>query len=422
MDDFAAQLKEWNDQEQQPLVRSILAEFSSEEISPEAAEQGERARRELSCPQFQESFRARTEKTWQAFSEKNEEILRLLSENEAHENDEEILETLCGILYILFPEFPFAVKQDKDEDPYELVLQVMANAALFRAMMYFRSREPEELKKDWKITVGSYADRKAEEEMGDMVITGEDVLAVVSENEDDTVSLELYCEKLLTKDPDEAWNTLFVLTDEVLGDVPTLALIDRLSVLSEEPKEDAVPLCLLPEKLEERGYQVMVTAEQYLDDFRATILNSDPGPDGSDPAQRPNAEIRQDVYYIMSNFWYLQKEYRSGLVGSMDILHDCGAVAGFLFFSLEPFADSNEAGDEIERLEKLLEKEAGEETFTDIGNAEGRYWGYLDLIAWDLDAVLEAAARIFQERPSRYCGFQVFRPDTQPVMLRGTIR
>ena len=54
---------------------------------------------------------------------------------------------------------------------------------------------------------------------------------------------------------------------------------------------------------------------------------------------------------------------------------------------------------------------------TFLGGATGLYYGYLDLIAWDLPAVLDAAREFFAGTDMAWGGFHVFRRDVGAVRL-----
>lgn len=60
---------------------------------------------------------------------------------------------------------------------------------------------------------------------------------------------------------------------------------------------------------------------------------------------------------------------------------------------------------------------AGEDAVTFLGGATGLYYGYLDLIAWDLPAVLDAAREFFAGTDLAWGGFHVFRRDVGAVCL-----
>ena len=70
-----------------------------------------------------------------------------------------------------------------------------------------------------------------------------------------------------------------------------------------------------------------------------------------------------------------------------------------------------------EALEQAILQTAGAESVTFLGGATGLACGYLDFVAWDLMAVLEAAQAFLQKSPLQWASFQTFRQEAQPVTL-----
>ena len=104
----------------------------------------------------------------------------------------------------------------------------------------------------------------------------------------------------------------------------------------------------------------------------------------------------------------------------MDILHADGVVAGFLCYPFDGF-DVEDRSQKIfdfrDKLEWTLLEQAGDDALTLIGGATGIYTGYVDFIAWDLHAVLNAAAEFFQESDLSWASFHVFRREVGTIRL-----
>lgn len=64
-----------------------------------------------------------------------------------------------------------------------------------------------------------------------------------------------------------------------------------------------------------------------------------------------------------------------------------------------------------------IEAEAGTDSFLFTGGASGVYYGYLDFIAWDLKAVLDAAVSVFGRTGIDWVMFHSFRLDAEGIML-----
>lgn len=142
------------------------------------------------------------------------------------------------------------------------------------------------------------------------------------------------------------------------------------------------------------------------------------GEEDGDPA----AGWRMDIIVGSSCCPNLLGDYIQGEGKSMDELHRRGAVAGSLYYPLEGFSGPDPTQQHFafrDALEGVLKRQAGEAAFTLIGGASGVRCGYVDLIAWDLPAVLNAAAEFFQDRALPWASFHVFRKEVPAVRLVG---
>ena len=102
---------------------------------------------------------------------------------------------------------------------------------------------------------------------GELQVQAEDVL-VWTEPREDRVSLALYCEKLLPlmkAEEDKVWWLLCTLTDQVLGEVSSIALIHDLDITEQPRSGAAVLLSELPGKLRDMGYTRWDDAGDYLE-------------------------------------------------------------------------------------------------------------------------------------------------------------
>ena len=104
----------------------------------------------------------------------------------------------------------------------------------------------------------------------------------------------------------------------------------------------------------------------------------------------------------------------------MDTFHADGIAAGYFCFPLYGF-EGTDRGAQIldfrDNAAENIEKTAGLDSFTYIGGASGIYYGYLDFIAWDLQAVLDAAVSVFAQSGIDWVIFHRFRQDADSITL-----
>ena len=350
-------------------------------------------RRCLALPGFEKNFRQRTKEAWAAFAGIEAELRRIMDTDEMRERGEELVEECQKVLELAFcsPSFELGVGVEK----YELILSADGNRSALFPLVYFQRRAPESVLEHWNILVGRQPSAGFSLQAGELQVQAEDVL-VWTEPREDRVSLALYCEKLLPlmkEEEDKAWWLLCTLTDQVLGEVPSIALIHDLDIVEQPRSGTAVLLSELPGKLRDMGYTRWDDAGDYLENsYIAYEL---------EPVKDPEADWRLDVGAGSTRLPVLINDYMRAESGIMDDYHRDGIAAGFLCYPLDGFTGEGRAEEILtfrDALRESVREHAGEDAVTFLGGATGLYYGYLDLIAWDLPAVLDAARNFLLEQ------------------------
>lgn len=369
-------------------------------------------RRRLALPRFEKNFRERTEEAWNAFVRIEGELRKIMDTDKLRERGEELMEKCGKVLEIALtsPSFELGFNGEK----YELILSADGNRLELFPLVYFQRHVPESVLEHWNILVGRQISEGFYLRAGETEIRSEDVQVWVDKKQD-CVSLSLYSKKLLPlmkDDAEKAWWLAYTLTDQVLGEVSAIALINDLQLM-EQPKEGtSTMLSALRITLRDMGYQLWDDAQNYLD-------NSYIGYELK-PVEDPDADWRMDVYIGSNRLPVLINEYMSVESDAMDEYHKNGIVAGFLCYPLTGFEEKKRAEQILQfrdALQEAIQERAGADAVTFLGGATGLYYGYLDLIAWDLPAVLDAAREFFSETDLNWGGFHVFRRDVGAVRL-----
>ena len=102
-------------------------------------------------------------------------------------------------------------------------------------------------------------------------------------------------------------------------------------------------------------------------------------------------------------------------------LHADGAVAGFFCYPLDTLREE-EGTDKIfdfrDKLEEVFTTGDGPEVLTLTGGATGRFCGYVDFIAWDLQAALQMAKAFFEDSDVPWASFHTFRREAGTVNVK----
>ena len=205
---------------------------------------------------------------------------------------------------------------------------------------------------------------------------------------------------------------LITLTDQVLGEIPNMRYIDSFDVLEEPREGPSFPLSQLPEQLKCKGIDLAITVEDYLGSYTGYQM---------EPDQDPDADWRLDVIAGSTCCATLINGYLGADDDAMDRLHADGVVGGFFIYPLDTLREetgSQKIFNFRDRLETFLDETCGPEELTITGGATGLYCGYVDFIAWDLEAVLSQAKAFFDASELPWASFHVFRRDVGGVRLK----
>ena len=370
-------------------------------------------RRRLSLPRFEKNFRERTQEAWAAFSQIEAELRQIIDTDETHQRGDELIEKCGNALKTALRDTSFELGFNGEK--YELILSPEGLRSRLFPLVYFQKQAPESVLEHWNIWVGRQPCAGFELRAGEIEVRADDVQMWAEETEDHQVSLVLYCEKLtpiLKEDTDKVWWALSMLVDQTIGEVSAIALIAGFDVCTQPKDEPAKLLSELPELLQSMGLSLWRDGSDYLENsYLAYEL---------EPVQDPDADWRLDVYTGSCRLPVLINDYLTARADTVDEYHRDGIAAGFLCYPVDGFAGEDRAEQILQFRDDLrdaiLEK-AGAEAVTFLGGATGLYYGYLDFLAWDLPAVLDAARDFFEDLQIDQGGFHTFRRDVGTVRL-----
>ena len=368
----------------------------------------------ISLPQFSECFRERTENWWETFAEMEAELRQMMDEDKDHTRGAELVAQMEGALNQVFDEISFEMGFNGEK--HELILTPEGDKVKLFELIYFQKHAPKEVLEHWNILVGRQPIRTIGLRTDDgWDISGEDVQIWLEEQGKNSFALSVYCEKLLPmlqEAEGRVWWMLTTLTDQVLGEISHMWYIDDFDVLEKPKAEPSIPLSQLPDKLKEKGANLSTDPETYLKSYLGYKMK---------PNKDPEADWRLDVMVGSTICVPLINDYLNADNDFMDDLHADGAVAGFFCYPLDTLREE-EGTDKIfdfrEKLEEVFAAGDGPEVLTLTGGATGLFCGYVDFIAWDLQAALQMAKAFFEDSDIPWASFHTFRREAGTVNLK----
>ena len=371
-------------------------------------------RKVISLPQFSACFRERTESAWEAFAEMEAQLRQIMDDDKDHTRSAEIVAQMEGALNQVFDEISFEMGFNGEK--HELILTPEGDKVKLFELVYFQKHAPTEVLEHWNILVGRQPIRNIGLRTEDgWDISGEDVQIWLEEQGENSFALSAYCEKLLPmlrEAEGRVWWMLTTLTDQVLGEISHMWYIDDFDVLEEPKAEPSFPLSQLPDELKEKGANLTTDPEAYLESYLGYEM---------EPNKDPDADWRLDVMAGSTCCVPLINGYLNADNDFMDDLHADGAVAGFFCYPLDTLREE-EGSDKIfdfrDKLEEVFTTGDGPEVLTLTGGATGLFCGYVDFIAWDIQAALQMAKEFFEDSEIPWASFHTFRREAGTVNLK----
>ena len=373
----------------------------------------ESCRNALTLPRFVKNFRERTKEAWTAFARIEGSLRQIMDTDKTHQRGEELVEKCGNALKTALHDTSFELGFNGEK--YELILSPEGLRSRLFPLVYFQKQAPESVLEHWNIWVGRQPCEGFELRAGEIEVRAEDVQMWAEETEEHQVSLVLYCEKLtpiLKEDTDKVWWALSMLVDQTIGEVSAIAFVAGFDVYAQPKDEPAKLLSQLPELLQSMGLSLWRDGSDYLENsYLAYEL---------EPVKDPEADWRLDTYIGTSRLPVLINDYLGARSDVVDEYHRDGIAAGFLCYPLAGFTGEERSKNILDfrdALQEAILNQAGAEAVTFLGGAAGLYHGYLDFLAWDLPAVLDAAQAFFEESGLPYAHFHAFRRDVGGVSL-----
>lgn len=371
-------------------------------------------KKSISLPQFSECFREQTEDWWETFAEMEAELRQMMDEDKDHTRGAELVSQMQETLNLVFDEISFEMGFNGEK--YELILTPEGDKVKLFELVYFQKHAPKEVLEHWNILVGRQPIRNIGLRTEDgWDISGEDVQIWLEEQGENSFAISAYCEKLLPmlrEEEGRAWWMLTTLTDQMLGEIPHMRYIGSFDVLEKPKAEPSFLLSQLPDMLKEKGVNLSTDPEAYLDSYLGYKI---------EPNKDPDADWRLDVMVGSTNCVPLINGYLNADNDFMDDLHADGAVAGFFCYPLDTLREeegTEKIFDFRDKLEEVFTTGDGPEILTLTGGATGLFCGYVDFIAWDIEAALQMAKEFFECSDIPWASFHTFRREAGSVPLK----
>ncbi len=371
----------------------------------------QRCRKIRDRPKDRESFRVRTQKAWAAFAPEEANLRKMMndavhSQKTRDKMEKKVYNFLCTAF------------RDVDWNWWEgevprITLEPSRSKCIAMAEQYFFSCAPQELADKWEFTVGIRVPEDRDlEVMWEEKTWLCDMDVQVVRDRDDMLKLNVYHPSLDTDNLTIAdISRVLEMLCQNIGEMVALSLIRSISISPAPLQGDQVKLGHLLSALSAMGY---VDRE----DVTSLFLYRHPYtriPKSHGPSEARH--WRDDICRgstVDPMLCQLYEEDRSE-TGAAQPLAGSGCVPCFVVFPLKGQTDNPPALMQalLQELDEALDADHG----VALGEAEGLQFGYLDLLAWDLQPALDTAADLLRRRNIPWACWHSFFTEDRTVQL-----
>ncbi len=349
-----------------------------------------------------EPFRTRVERSWGSFAARDAELLALLAEGRGEE-------LIAAVRACLAPAFEKVNFEIAGGDRPALILALEASMPMLFKLSYFAFRIPPAVAAHWDVEVGRRrmdVPRIDARWLGEVILS-EETFFWAEKGRGPYIELAVYNERLMKHWQQHARGVRWMLgnmVDLAIGEAAAMRYVSRFDVLT-EPREGGTTVDRLCDTMRGLGFDMD-------GDHLNTLINGLRGY-RMRPVVGAAVPLRGDIKTGQTRLPGLPNGWITGDGATFDEFARDGVAAGFLCWPIDGLGDSAQRF--RHELAAFLQREAGPDAFAYMGGAEGLTHGYLDLLAWDLDPVLQAAGAFFRQagRQGRYVPFRRQTKKTQ---------
>lgn len=373
------------------------------DITPSRRELISSCRQAIKRPADTESFPARVQRAWETFAQEEEELRRLLRESAGRpRREKKVMDRINQLVDMALPRAGWSVA--RGDRP---VLQLDPDISLKSTALqqkYFADHAPKAVTDHWEVRVGFAP--PTDQQLQRMQRPGGyfsgmqvQIAPLADDLTGDLYELVAYHPHLdprtVTRDTiGDAMD--WILT--CLGTLPYLNAFLSVDFRGMPPKGPTMKLEQLLPALEARGWGDRNDVPTLL--HRRHTYRRDPAPLDQNDEHR----WRADIVRATSIDPNLELFYADGTSDAYTerFFAGTGAVPGFAVFPLEGRTGL------METLLQELDAAMDPETAAVLGNAEGLQFGYLDLLAWDLQPALDTVKELLQKHNIPWAHWHTF--------------
>ncbi len=399
--------------EAQPYIQKA---YGLDSNRADVADMVELCRRAADRPKARWTFREGVQKAWDAFTQRQPEILQQLAKEQTGRCSDKLERMVARSMTNAFSEPKLSVWKTAGK-PWIVFDATVSNIGILQIQALLR-QAPAAVREVWDFQIGPLPDKRSREvriylrKYGEMPVqlyedaSGEIVSAKLMEIPIVLTGAQYQVYSMMFPDFQEAFRYI----RKVLGALPFWRLAHVIT--REMHPGQTVPLRDLVQTLAEHGLDCSETSASkvlpplpYERSKRARVKAWRGMQESGEHRYPELLDTIDDRYLYFSN----------------DTVQD-GVEGGYLVWPIQNGTSRKGQAQTVQfqkELQTRLLEEAGEDCLTPLGRGADPYFAYLDFVAWDLQPVLEAAADLLQDAGLPWAVYRPYRDTDPPTSLFG---
>ncbi len=355
------------------------------------------------------SFKERVGKFWDAFTEKESEVRKMLDDKVGTDT---LIKFVDDILSVAFHKAFFELGIN-DQGKYELILTPEGDRAKLFQLEYWLKQAPAVLTEKWNFYSSKPAKAKGDFSisMYDTTLSADSVsLYYEIDEKHQKVNLQVECLPLMKLEENKKYSLFFIYLDQLIGEAYTMEYIGTIDFRVSGKGLKKVASTDLRKLMDDT-----IEAKNW---FRIENICERCAGYEMVPSKAKDWQLREDIYIAYSSCFPVLNAFYNKSTELFGSFYADGVVFGFLFYENINVPKDRMVPFRTEIEDQILKEAKAANVADSIGGATGFYFSYMDFIVYDIDAFLAIAKEVLVKYKFKDVGFSNFIFGDTPTFFR----
>lgn len=355
------------------------------------------------------SFKERVAKFWDAFSEKESEVRKMIDDKV---DSDTLIKFVDSILSAAFHQTFFELGVN-DQGKHELILTPEGDRAKLFQLEYWLKQAPAALSEKWNFYSSKPAKAKGDFSisMYDTTLSADSVTLYYEIDEKrQKVNLQVECAQLMKLDENKKYSMFFIYLDQLIGEAYTMEYIGSIDFITAGKGLKKIGAADLRKLMDDT-----IAAQDW---FKIENICERCAGYEMVPSKAKDWQLREDIYIAYSSCFPVLNAFYNKSSELFSNFYSDGVVFGFLFYENINVPKDRMVPFRTEIEDQILKVAKAEGIADSIGGATGFYFSYMDFIIFDIDAFLAIAKEVLAKYKFKEAGFSNFIFGDTPIFFK----